>query len=65
MTVEEKAKKIEAYCGSMVECSDCELSNVNNTTCYDKAFPEEIENNYKIIFGDDEKKEIYRSGKQK
>lgn len=59
MTIEEKAKRIEAYCDSMIGCGECKLINVRNATCYDRSFPEEIENNYRIIFGEDEgKKEI-------
>lgn len=57
MTIEEKAERIKAYCKSMTGCSDCKLVNVKNKTCYDETFPEEIENNYRIVFGDDEEKE--------
>lgn len=59
MTIEEKAERIKAYCESLIGCGECKLINVRNATCYDSSFPEEIENNYRIIFGEDEeKKEI-------
>lgn len=62
MTVEEKAKKIEKYCDSITDCSECAIRD-NVFTCYGNydVFPEEIKKNYEIIFGnaedtDDEKK---------
>ena len=58
MTIAEKAEKIKAYCDSMIGCGECKLKNESTTTCYDETFPEEIENNYRIVFGDDEEKEI-------
>ena len=59
MTIEEKAKKIEEYCDSFENCSSCPLRD-NGFTCYSfcNMFPEVIERNYEIIFGnaEDEKK---------
>ena len=62
MTIEEKAKKIEKYCNSINDCSECPIRN-SYFTCYSlyDLFPEVIEKNYEIIFGnaedtDDEKK---------
>ena len=59
MTIEEKAKKIEKYCDSFENCSSCPLRD-NGFTCYSfyNMFPEVIERNYEIIFGntEDEKK---------
>lgn len=59
MTVEEKARMIEKYCDSITDCSECAIKD-NVFTCYGKydEFPEEIEKNYEIIFGNkSEKKE--------
>ena len=52
MTIEEKARMIEKYCDSITECSECAIKD-NMVTCYGKydEFPEEIEKNYEIIFG--------------
>lgn len=58
MTIEEKAKRIESYCESMIGCGECKLKNESTTTCYDASFTEEIESNYRTVFGDDEEKEI-------
>ena len=62
MTIEEKAEKIKEYCDSIDDCSECAIRN-SNFTCYSlyDVFPEVIEKNYEIIFGnaedtDDEKK---------
>ena len=62
MTIEEKARMIEKYCDSITDCSECAIKD-NEFTCYGRydEFPEEIEKNYEIIFGnsedtDDEKK---------
>lgn len=62
MTIEEKARMIEKYCDSITDCSECAIKD-NVFTCYGKydEFPEEIEKNYNIIFGnaedtDEEKK---------
>ena len=58
MTIEEKARMIEKYCDSITDCSECAIKD-NVFTCYGKydEFPEEIEKNYEIIFGNDEDKE--------
>lgn len=59
MTIEEKARMIEKYCDSITDCSECAIKD-NVFTCYGKydEFPEEIEKNYEIIFGNkSEKKE--------
>ena len=52
MTIEEKAIEIEKYCDSIDDCSECAIKN-SNFTCYSlyDVFPEEIEKNYEIIFG--------------
>lgn len=52
MTIEEKALMIEKYCDSITDCSECAIRD-NAFTCYGKydEFPEEIEKNYEIIFG--------------
>ena len=54
MTIEEKARMIEKYCDSITDCSECAIRD-NEFTCYGKydEFPEEIEKNYDIIFGND------------
>ena len=58
MTVEEKARMIEKYCDYITDCSECAIKD-NEVTCYGKydEFPEEIEKNYDIIFGNDKDKE--------
>ena len=58
MTIEEKARMIEKYCDSITDCSECAIRD-NEFTCYGKydEFPEEIEKNYEIIFGNDKDKE--------
>ena len=55
MTIEEKARMIEKYCDSITDCSECAIRD-NEVTCYGKYddFPEEIEKNYEIIFGNAE-----------
>lgn len=55
MTIEEKARMIEKHCDSITDCSECAIRD-NEFTCYGKydEFPEEIEKNYKIIFGNAE-----------
>ena len=55
MTIEEKARMIEKYCDSITDCSECAIRD-NEFTCYGKydEFPEEIEKNYEIIFGNSE-----------
>ena len=55
MTIEEKARMIEKYCDSITDCSECAIKD-NAFTCYGKydEFPEEIEKNYEIIFGNSE-----------
>ena len=57
MTIEEKAIEIEIYCDSIDDCSECAIRN-SKFTCYSQydEFPEEIEKNYDIIFGNEEKK---------
>ena len=64
MTVEEKAIEIEKYCDSIDDCSECAINNSEDGSfvCYSKwdEYPNEIEKNYEIIFGNaedtDEKK---------
>ena len=55
MTIEEKAIEIEKYCDSIDDCSECAIRN-SNFTCYSlyDLFPEVIEKNYEIIFGNSE-----------
>lgn len=55
MTIEEKAIEIEKYCDSIDDCSECAIRN-SNFTCYSlyDVFPEVIEKNYDIIFGNAE-----------
>ena len=55
MTVEEKAIEIEKYCDSIDDCSECAIKN-SDFTCYSlyDLFPEVIEKNYEIIFGNAE-----------
>ena len=57
MTIEEKARMIEKHCDSITDCSECAIKD-NVFTCYGKydEFPEEIEKNYNIIFGNAEEK---------
>ena len=55
MTIKEKAKRIEQYCDTMSNCSDCPLFSYVDT-CYELAYGNEdiIERNYNILFGDKE-----------
>lgn len=55
MTVEEKSNLIRAHCDS-VGCYKCPLDNLNEKhTCYSfwREYPEDIERNYDLIFGND------------
>ena len=58
MTVEEKAKMIEKHCNSIDDCSECAINNSEDGSfvCYSKwdEYPNEIEKNYEIIFGNAE-----------
>ena len=58
MTIEEKAIEIEKYCDSINDCSECAINNSENGSfiCYSKwdEYPNEIEKNYEIIFGNAE-----------
>ena len=57
MTVKEKAKKIEKYCKSMPSCSACPIGSKDGIcVCYSywDEYPNEIEKNYEIIFGNTE-----------
>lgn len=57
MEIKEMVDRIEAYCKSMPDCHACKLNDgYANITCYDKysEYTEEIEKNYKKIFGDAE-----------
>ena len=65
MTVKEKALMIEKYCDSIDDCSECAINNSEDGSfvCFGKwdEYPNEIEKNYEIIFGnaedtEDEKK---------
>ena len=55
MTIEEKAQRIEEYCLSIESrCNGCKLNNIAQKTCYGRwdIYPEEIERNYQILFGE-------------
>ena len=57
MTIEEKAKKIKEYCNSKTSCSACLIgSKYGNLICYRdwEKYPNIIERNYDIIFGNAE-----------
>ena len=58
MTIEEKAIEIEKYCDSINDCSECAINNSENGSfiCYSKwdEYPNDIERNYEIIFGNAE-----------
>ena len=58
MTIEEKAIEIEKYCDSIDDCSECAIYNSEDGSfvCYSKwdEYPNEIEKNYEIIFGNAE-----------
>lgn len=58
MTIEEKAIEIEKYCDSIDDCSECAINNSEDGSfvCYSKwdEYPNEIEKNYEIIFGNAE-----------
>ena len=57
MTIKEKAKKIEKYCKSMPSCSACPIGSKDGIfVCYSYCdeFPNDIEKNYEIIFGNKE-----------
>ena len=58
MTIEEKAIEIEKYCDSINDCSECAINNSENGSfiCYSKwdEYPNDIERNYEIIFGNTE-----------
>ena len=58
MTIEEKAIEIEKYCDSINDCSECAINNSEDGSfvCYSKwdEYPNEIEKNYEIIFGNKE-----------
>ena len=54
MTIEEKAEKIKEYCKSMPSCSACPIGSKDGIfVCYSywDKFPNDIEKNYEIIFG--------------
>ena len=57
MTVEEKAKMIEKHCNSMPSCSACPIGNKDGSfVCFSdwEDYPNDIEKNYEIIFGNAE-----------
>ena len=51
MTIEEKKKRIRAYCKNCINCNDCELSGM--VRCYDTNDDAIISKNYHILFGDE------------
>lgn len=53
MTIEEKKKRIRAYCKNCINCDDCELSGM--VQCYDTNDDAIISKNYHILFGDEER----------
>ena len=57
MTIEEKAKMIEKHCDSMPSCSACPIgSKYGRFVCFSdwEDYPNDIEKNYEIIFGNAE-----------
>ena len=57
MTIEEKSIEIEKYCDSMPSCSTCPIgSKYGRFICFSdwEDYPNDIEKNYEIIFGNDE-----------
>ena len=57
MTIEEKAKMIEKHCDSMPSCSACPIGSKDGSfVCYSdwEEYPNDIEKNYEIIFGNSE-----------
>lgn len=57
MTIEEKAKMIEKHCDSMPSCSACPIgSKYGSFVCFSdwEDYPNDIEKNYEIIFGNAE-----------
>ena len=58
MTIEEKAQRIKDHCLSIESrCDGCELQGALQKTCYERCdiYPEEIERNYRILFGEEKK----------
>jgi hypothetical protein len=53
MTIDEKRAKVKEYCNSkpVGHCKYCPLENMTN--CYTDVTDEEIEVNYRLIFGED------------
>ena len=66
MTIKEKALMIEKYCDSIDDCSKCAIRN-SNFTCYGlyDLFPEVIEKNYNIIYGNVEDAEEEKKNEDK
>ena len=57
MTIEEKAKMIEKHCDSMPSCSACPIGSKDGSfVCFSdwEEYPNDIEKNYEIIFGNAE-----------
>ena len=57
MTIEEKAKMIEKHCDSMPSCSACPIGSKDGSfVCFSdwEDYPNDIEKNYEIIFGNAE-----------
>ena len=57
MTIEEKSEKIKEYCNSQPSCSACPIgSRYERFVCFSdwEDYPDDIEKNYEIIFGNAE-----------
>ena len=49
MTVEKMREELSAWCGKHASCHDCLLKEAPG--CYDSATDEQVEINYKTVFG--------------
>lgn len=61
MTIEEKAQRIKDHCLSIESgCDGCKLQGALQKTCYERCdiYPEEIERNYRILFGEEKKDNV-------
>ncbi len=61
MTIEQKAQRIREHCLSIkLGCDGCKLNDISPETCYERwdIYPEEIERNYQILFGEGKKDNV-------
>lgn len=61
MTIEEKAQRVKDHCLSIESgCDGCKLQGALQKTCYERCdiYPEEIERNYRILFGEEKKDNV-------